>query len=221
MALVCGSPFGGLQTEAGFVLKLRPQSSRPGAHLLPSLIPRPPPTIPSPLAPTQPPSQRTAGAGGGGQPCSPWEGILWCWLYVCLGFFVCVFFFPSEFRFQTGNWSSHALRSRIHLIAEGRLCCAQTGPALFPFGASAHTPWLPPHLPPLASLPDPTSGWVDGLGNAFLPVQAGGVYTQRCPTAPVAELHSLSLKPQPDMSTIIIVTSICGALPACQALGCC
>lgn len=178
MALVCGSPFGGLQTEAGFVLKLRPQSSRPGGHLLPSLIPRPPPTIPSPLAPTQPPSQRTAGAGGGGQPCSPWERILWFWLYVCLGFFVCVFFFPSEFRFQTGNWSSHALRSRIHLIAEGRLCCAQTGPALSPLVPVPTPPGCHPTCRhwPLFQIPL-QAGWM-GWEMPFFRFRLGG-YTHR------------------------------------------
>lgn len=160
VVVLCGSPFGGLQTEAGFVRKLRPQSSQARG---------PPPSLSAgfphsgPCRPLRfgchpaslPASQRRTGAGGGGQPCSPWERILWFWLYVCLGFFVCVFF-PSEFRFQTGNWSSHALQSRIHVIVEGRLCCAQTGPAPLPLWCQCPRPWLPPHLPPLASLTDPT-----------------------------------------------------------------
>ena len=68
------SPFGGLQTEAGFVLKLRPQSSRPGGHLLPSLSPRlPPPSPPLWLPPSLPPREGL-GRGQVGSPAAPGKG---------------------------------------------------------------------------------------------------------------------------------------------------
>lgn len=172
MVVVCGSPFGGLQTEAGFASKLRPQSSQ---------VRGPPPSLSAgflhsgPCHPLRfgchpaslPASQRRAGAGGGRQPCSRWERILWFWLYVCLGFFVCVCVFILSFGFKLGT-GAHTLSGAESTSSwrAGSAVPRQAQPH-FPFGASAHAPWLPPHLLPLASHRSHLRQ-VGGLGSAFV-----------------------------------------------------
>lgn len=143
-------------------------------------------------------------------------------LVVCVSRVLCVCVFFS-FRVSVSNWELELTRSPEqnppHCGGQALLCPDRPSP--FPLWCQC------PH--PLAATPPAATGLssrshfrLGGWAGKCLSSGSGwGVYTQRCPTAPVAELHSLSLKPQPDMSTIIIVTSICGALPACQALGCC
>ena len=220
MAVVRGSPFGGPQTEADFVLKLRPQSRQPGGHLLPPLFQRPlPPRRPLPFGSHPASSPEQAEAGEVGSPAAPGKEPLVLVVCVSRSLCVCVFFFLPSFGFKLGTGAYTLSRAESTSSQRAGSAVPRQAQPHFRFGASAHTPWLPPHLPPLASLPDPTSGWANGLGNECLCARFRGVCTQRCPTAPVAELHSLSLKPQPDISTKVIITSICGALPTCQTLG--
>lgn len=121
-----------------------------------------PPFLP-PSSGSHPASHRRAGWGEGVRPAAPGKRSFWFWLYECLGF-SCVFF-PSKFRFQTGAHTFSGAESSSQQRA-GSALPRQARPH-FPFGASAHGPWLQPYLQP-ASLVDPTTGWAEGLRNAVV-----------------------------------------------------
>lgn len=122
-----------------------------------------PPSFLPPSSGSHPASHRRAGWGEGVRPAAPGKRSFWFWLYECLGF-SCVFF-PSKFRFQTGAHTFSGAESSSQQRA-GSALPRQARPH-FPFGASAHGPWLQPYLQP-ASLVDPTTGWAEGLRNAVV-----------------------------------------------------
>ena len=130
---------------------------------------------------------------------------------------MCFFFLPS-FGFKLGT-GAHTLSGAesTSLRRAGSAVPRQAQP--FPLWCQCPRPLAatPPAATGLSSRSHfRLGGWA---GKCLSSGSGWGVHTQRCPTAPVAELHSLSLKPQPDVSTIITVAPTCGALPACQALG--
>lgn len=78
---------------------------------------------------------------------------------------VCVFILSFGFKLGTGAHTLSGAESTSSWRA-GSAVPRQAQPH-FPFGASAHAPWLPPHLLPLASHRSHLRQ-VGGLGSAFV-----------------------------------------------------
>lgn len=175
MAVVRGSPFGGPQTEADFVLKLRPQSRQPGGHLLPPLFQRPlPPRRPLPFGSHPASSPEQAEAGEVGSPAAPGKEPLVLVVCVSRSLCVCVFF---SFRVSVSNWELELTRSPEqnppHRRGQALLCPDRPSPtsALVPVPTP---PGCHPtcHLWPLFQIPLQAgrTGWEM---NAFVPGSGG------------------------------------------------